>query len=301
MNHLQRSLEIVLGLVFLLSGLGKLPNISGFQDLIIQYGFSLFQYMAPGIVLVEIFLGIALILGFWQKKASALLLTITIIFTCVYTYGYFKNSITDCGCFGNILKSTPKITYLRNTLLIVGLSFVLCWNQNISKSIPQWKKHILLTIMLPSIFIAGMTFHLNLYKEYKHPFEGKPVIQTSLSKFFSPTAKQELLFFMTSHCPHCLNSIENYIAYNEKKIVDTLLCYMIVDDMLVQPDSMEIQFNNFYPNLAYTKVLFDSVSFIDAVPSSFLIIDGKIQRVFMGTLPSPFLLSDLISSIPKYK
>lgn len=46
------------------------------------------------------------------------------------------------------------------------------------------------------------------------------------------------------------------------------------------------------------KVLFDSVLFIDAAPSSssFMIINGKIQKVFIGALPSPFLLSDIFSS-----
>ena len=257
--------------------------------------------MAPCIVLVEIFLGTALILGFWQKKVSAILLVLTGLFTCIYTYGYFKHSITDCGCFGKVLKSTPQVTYLRNLLLIVGLSFVLCCHQNILGSIPQWKKHISLTIILPSIFIAGMTFHLSLYsnEESQHPFEGKLVTQTSLLKFSSLTAKRELLFFMTPHCPHCLNSVENYIAYKEKGLVDTLLCYMMIGDMHVQQDSMRIEFDNFYPDLAYAKVLFDSVPFIDALPSSFVIIDGKIQRVFIGTLPSPFLLAHLFPSIQK--
>ena len=299
MKYLQRGLEIACGLVFLLSGLGKLPNISGFQDLIIQYGFPILQYFAPCIVLVEIFLGVTLILGFWQKKAATLSLVLVILFTCIYTYGYFKNSISDCGCFGTVLKSTPRITYIRNALLIVVLSFVLCSPKDFSKIIPQWKKRISLTILLPSIFIAGMTFHLNLYKGHKHPFEGKPVTQTPLAKFSSRTAKQELLFFMSTHCPHCLNSIENYIAYNEKKVVDTLLCYMVTEDMHTLPDSMETEFNNFYPDLEYTKVLFDSIPFIEGIPSSFLIIDGTIQSIFIGTLPSPILLSNLISSIPK--
>ena len=71
---------------------------------------------------------------------------------------------------------------------------------------------------------------------------------------------------------------------------------MMVDNVHSQPDSIEIEFNKFYTNLAYTKVLFDSVPFIDAAPSSFMIINGKIQKVFIGALPSPFLLSDIFSS-----
>lgn len=293
MKYLQRILEIICGLFFLISGFGKLPNISGFQDLIIQYGFPFFQYMAPCIVLFEIFLGIDLILRCLQKMTTMLSLIIVIIFTVVYTYGYLKNSISDCGCFGNIIKSPPQITYIRNILLIIALSFVLYTQKDTPETIPQWKRRIVLTIMLPSVFMAGMTFRLNMYKEYKQNIEGDFVVETPLSKFSSLTTKQELLFFMTSHCPHCLNSIENYIAYKEKGIIDTVLCYMLVDDIYAQPDSMEIEFNNFYPDLEYKKVLFDSVSFIDAVPTSFLIIDGKIQRTFIGSLPSPFYYINL--------
>ncbi|MBQ3617694.1 MAG: DoxX family membrane protein [Bacteroidales bacterium] len=67
---LPRVFSVVAGIAFLLSGFMKLPDVSGFQNLIIQYGFPYLNYLAPLIILLEILLGMALVLGVFQRGTA---------------------------------------------------------------------------------------------------------------------------------------------------------------------------------------------------------------------------------------
>ena len=70
MLYLRNIFGEILGIVFIISGIGKLYNVTGFQYLIIQYGFPSLHYFAPVIVITEIVLGTLLILGVMRKWTS---------------------------------------------------------------------------------------------------------------------------------------------------------------------------------------------------------------------------------------
>ena len=267
----------------------KLLDVATFQNLIIQYGLSYLQYLAPLIILLEILLGLSLILNIIQRTTAILSLCVLLIFTGVYTYGYLVNSVEDCGCFADYVKSTPTITYLRNIILIAILVFIIFFEKTESNDIVQWKIVVLLSVMIPSIFAAGMTFHIEKHKNTTHPFEGKFVSETPLKRYVETDDNSKLVLFMSYQCQHCWNSIENYKAYIENNFVDTTLCYALCSNQS-EVDSISLYFKESYPEIKCQDVIRDSVAFIEATPTAFFIENNRINKIVTGGLPSPFIL-----------
>lgn len=288
-KSIHRLLSIFVGIIFLASGFMKLLDVSAFQNLIIQYGLYYFQYLAPLIVLLEIFLGLSLFLDVMQRTTAILSLCLLLIFTGVYTYGYLVNSVEDCGCFADFVKSTPTITYLRNIVLICILVFIVFIDKRTSSYIVQWKLVTLLSVMIPSIFAAGMTFRIERHNRKTHPFEGKNVSETPLKRYVETDDKSKLVFFMSYQCKHCWNSIENYKAYVENSFVDTALCFALCTNQS-NGDSISLFFKKSYPEINSQEVIRDSVAFVEATPTAFFIENNRVTKIITGGLPSPFLL-----------
>jgi uncharacterized membrane protein YphA (DoxX/SURF4 family) len=105
-------------------------------------GFSLFM------IVLEILLGIALIIGFAPRWTARIFFTVLVFFTLLtgFTYltGYVPSNknffdfsswgpfeslqmrVSDCGCFGDFLKLEPKVSFFKDLgLLIPGVLFLL--------------------------------------------------------------------------------------------------------------------------------------------------------------------------------
>lgn len=283
---------ILVGLVFVLSGLGKIGNIIGFQHLIFDYGLNSFHLLAPFIVLAEILIGILLIFNIHIKTTSIIGICMLLLFSCAYLYGWLRNDITDCGCFGYYLPvpSSPAFTFIRNVLLLL----LLIWTYyQVTGYIPpteQWKKTTIYTIMFSATFVAGMSYKPFAFTKHKHPYENQRISNTPLESYSKVKLEDsELLFFFTYSCPHCVNSMENFKAWGLTNTVDKLTAYAVVDTTNVQIDSLRSIFQLRYPTIHVCEVNVENTKFIDAYPTSFLIRHDTIQNVIAGELPSPYL------------
>ncbi|MCM1142488.1 MAG: DoxX family protein [Muribaculum sp.] len=277
--------------IFLLSGIGKLFDVIGFQYLIATYGFPTFQILAPFIVIGEIVLGVLLLLDIKPKKTAILMVLLVLLFTGVYTYGYLKLGIRDCGCFGPLgLHLHPIAVYVRNlTLVALGIYMYINGGEGVSwDDVPLFKRIIAWTIILPTIFISGMTSRLLIAKPQPHSFENKALKETDLNRFINVTHGRVLVSFMSYSCSHCLNSVENYVSYYQKGWVDTSFCYMMTGSMAVQ-DTLRHYWHEAFAGLSCQEIK-DSIGFIEVLPTTFFIEDDTIRDVITGELPSPIVL-----------
>ena len=222
--------SIIAGLLFLLSGLGKIGNVIYFQNLIMEYGLSYLNILAPFIILAEILIGILLIFNIKTKIVSICAICLLLIFTGAFTYAWLANGITDCGCFGNYMPvpSSPLITYIRNIVLLVLLGIVYFRGTDI-QSVKNWKRITIYTIMFAATFVAGMTYKPFAFIEHKHPFEHQPISQTDLKEYNQQSDSSSLIMFFSYSCPHCINSMENFIAWQSTEPVENTLAYVVTD------------------------------------------------------------------------
>lgn len=129
MKYLVWISRIIVGLLFIISGLIKLNDPMGFSFKLEEY-FSIgvlnlpfLMPMALGIsivlVIVEVLLGIFLLLGFKPKFTLWSLLSMIVFFTFLTFYSAYFNKVTDCGCFGDAIKLTPWESFAKDVLLLV--------------------------------------------------------------------------------------------------------------------------------------------------------------------------------------
>ena len=128
-------LRLLVGTVFLFSGLIKLTDPIGFSLTIQAYfqGFaidfsSLFLELIPyslwiaiSVCVVEVILGMALLLKFKLELAIRALLLLTGFFTLLTLYTLWFGRINSCGCLSNAIPLTPRQSFIKNIFLLLAL------------------------------------------------------------------------------------------------------------------------------------------------------------------------------------
>lgn len=95
--HLPR---IVLGGIFIYSGVVKLLDVKGFAALVSQYGLvpeALLAPLAIGLPALEVLAGVSLL--FEVPGALGAIFAMLLMFCSVLWYGILKDLDIDCGCF----------------------------------------------------------------------------------------------------------------------------------------------------------------------------------------------------------
>lgn len=128
-------LRLLIGTVFVFSGLIKLNDPIGFSLTIQTYfqGFaidfsSLFLLLIPyslliasSVCVVEIILGVALLLKFEIKFIIRALFLLTGFFTLLTLYTLWFGRVDSCGCLSSAIPLTPRQSFTKNILLLLAL------------------------------------------------------------------------------------------------------------------------------------------------------------------------------------
>lgn len=129
MNIITQITRIIVGALFIFSGLIKLNDPVGFSFKLEEYfaenvlNFpSLIPYalmIAIVVVIFEVVLGVMLLIGFKTKFTVWSLLLMIVFFTFLTFYSAYFNKVTDCGCFGDAIKLTPWESFTKDVILLV--------------------------------------------------------------------------------------------------------------------------------------------------------------------------------------
>lgn len=117
------------------------------------------------IITLEVFLGLALLVG-WQKKMTTwFLLLLTLFFTFLTAFVLFTGKIKACGCFGDCIPLTPTQTFTKDIILLVLVVLLLMGH----KFIQPLFKPIICTAIL-AMAISGVLF-LQTYVQHHLPLK----------------------------------------------------------------------------------------------------------------------------------
>ncbi len=184
--------RLIVGSLFIVSGLIKCNDTIGFSYKLNDYFAAdvlglefLIPYsliLAVVICVVEIVLGVAVIFGFKSKLTTTLILLMMLFFTWLTWYtsscleaqeiasklgeSFDKNCVTDCGCFGDALKLTPKESFYKDLFLLIFTIplFVFAFKGMIPKNKPKqdvfYITASLLLILVFGVFVIGWWFTL---------------------------------------------------------------------------------------------------------------------------------------------
>ena len=164
MKKLIGFIRVFVGVLFIISGFVKLNDPVGFS-------FKLQEYFAPDVlnmefmspfalglaiilVIVELVLGVALIIGYYKRLTMWLLLLMIIFFTFLTFYSAYFNKVTDCGCFGDALPLTPWQSFTKDVILLIMIVFLFINIKHIKPFFSNFSR----SIIIFATFIACLSF-----------------------------------------------------------------------------------------------------------------------------------------------
>ena len=159
-HRLRRFCAILIGLVFLASGLLKLLDPVGTGLIVSEYfkffhlGFLQGTAKALGMVLslVEATTGAALISGVFRKTTAVITSILVVFFTIVTLILWIANPEMDCGCFGEAIHLSHGQTLLKNVVLLALAAIAFIPFQNFG--VPRKGKYVAFFLALPSLIFA---------------------------------------------------------------------------------------------------------------------------------------------------
>ncbi|MBQ6762564.1 MAG: DoxX family protein [Bacteroidales bacterium] len=167
-HRLRRFCAVLIGLVFLASGLLKLLDPVG-TGLIVSEYFKFFHIgflqgtakaFGMGLSLLEAITGAALITGVFRKTTAIVTSVLVLFFTAVTVVLWLANPEMDCGCFGEAIHLTHAQTLLKNLVLLALALVAFLPFQNFG--VPRKGKYVAFFLAVPSLVFALWYNHRHL-------------------------------------------------------------------------------------------------------------------------------------------
>jgi uncharacterized membrane protein YphA (DoxX/SURF4 family) len=166
------------GGLFIFSGLIKLNDPIGteikmeeyFEVFAVDFS-SLFLYLKPialeiGLILIvlEVVLGVAMLLNYKMNITTTIVLLLMIFFTFLTGYSAITNAVTDCGCFGDAIKLTPKQSFYKDLILMVFVLHLFWYRKKYQPALYTREGHAVI------IATTALCFFLGIYAVRHLPF-----------------------------------------------------------------------------------------------------------------------------------
>ena len=159
-HRLRRFCAILIGLVFLASGLLKLLDPVGTGLIVSEYlkffHMGFLQGAAKGfgmaLSLLEAITGAALVSGVYRRLTAAVTSFLILFFTIITLILWIANPVMDCGCFGEAIHLTHLQTLLKNVVLLVLAVIAFIPFQNFG--VPRKRKKIAFALAALSLVFA---------------------------------------------------------------------------------------------------------------------------------------------------
>jgi len=122
-------LRIFIGGLFILSGISKLLDISAFVKVVHEFD-VLPDFLIPvfsiSLPIVELLAGICAVIGLFIRPALLFIMMMLMAFIAVIIPNLgSEDVISECGCFGGLLKSEVGIDLLIRDIVLLVLSIII--------------------------------------------------------------------------------------------------------------------------------------------------------------------------------
>lgn len=131
---LKRIIEIVIGLVFIVSAAAKLIdflNTISFFISVTGLDFTLVKTGLIVLLLLEIFIGVSFLINTWKREIIFFSTIGLLSFFIVLNLYFFFKGYTNCGCYGTQFTSTPLTSFLKNIIIFSYLLYAKYSNKKI--------------------------------------------------------------------------------------------------------------------------------------------------------------------------
>ena len=286
----------LLGLFYLLSGVGKALDMGQFTETIAGYGLPRLAVLAPGLIALEIGLGVALLLRVQRRAMALLSLGLLVLFTALFAQAYLVRGVRDCGCFGAIdaLALPPALSFLRNALLIALSAWLYRRSPVESGPVGALRPRLVLLAAVLSLGAASVAYARRSDPNEAGVIQGQAVRGSRLAPYLPVKSDSTYLVFVFSpSCSHCWHATPTVATYQGQGVVDRVVALYAATDTAATGRYQR----TFRPPFALHAVDLDARRAIaPRVPLAVLVRHGIVLRVFKPPLPSADSLQALLAS-----
>ncbi|MEX0927991.1 MAG: MauE/DoxX family redox-associated membrane protein [Balneolales bacterium] len=280
-------LALLLGFLFIFSGVTKLLDVRSFVDLVDAY--PLFSFASPLAMVIpplEILLGSGLVLLMYTNRLAQITAGVLVFFTVIYLYGYYAVGITDCGCFGALgfLDSSPTVVVFRNLMLVAASLFV-------------WKNGTLtyfnsrMKVKQYSLYTGAVLFFALAFISSKNPLVIQAPVYQGIDRDISAVVdfanmqedKTYLIFVFSMTCPSCWNSVDAIKEFQASDEIDEVIG--ITFGSREQLEDFNDRFNLNFPSYLVNRGLIQQLT--DAFPGTYLVKNNVAVDDLGYPVPTP--------------
>jgi uncharacterized membrane protein YphA (DoxX/SURF4 family) len=125
------ALRLGLGALFIVAGVLKLKDPTGFATEIVNYRFlpELAPWLAATLPAIEVALGAALVFApaAWRRAAALATTALLVVFTVAVTQAVVRGINVDCGCFGSAAAGPVSMWTILRDLALLAAAGALLW------------------------------------------------------------------------------------------------------------------------------------------------------------------------------
>ena len=164
LGHIARWAQLLVAVVFIFSSLTKVIDPVGTQIKIGEY-LSAFGMdflsgaavaMAFALIFAEFLLGALLLFRVAEKRTSKVVLLLVLLFTILTFVIALTNPVSDCGCFGDVVKMSNTQTFVKNVILLIIVLIV--WLANRRSENKTRVKSVAAVLLFTGLVVWAMVF-----------------------------------------------------------------------------------------------------------------------------------------------
>jgi uncharacterized membrane protein YphA (DoxX/SURF4 family) len=124
---------MIVGLMFIVVGVGKIANPEEFAKEIANYQILPYLFVNITAIIVpwiELFAGILLLLGVQTKSSSIVIAVMTVVFTIAVIIAIAKGLNIECGCYSNIASQQVGLPKVLENIGLLILTFIIILSDN---------------------------------------------------------------------------------------------------------------------------------------------------------------------------
>jgi len=291
-----RIIETVIGLVFLVAGALKAWEPLDFVRLIGDYQILtaplLIRVVAWVMILFEIALGTALIIGYrrrWSVPVAALAL---LGFLGVLGWAWYSGSTADCGCFGSWVKRTPAQAFAEDLAMLAATCAAIWLHRHESAGPARWRPATVALSILAGLSVT--VYASNSARQSEDPLQRMQAVTTTPSLFAGVTVEGlpinieqdlRLVVLLDTGCEHCQASVpELNRLHRELQSLGTPLVALCSN----QPAEIAGFITRFKAEFPLGKISYDNFRrlFERGKPPRLLLVEnGELRKIWDGQVP----------------
>jgi len=123
---LRKTIEIIIGIIFITSACAKLYDFSNTVQFIISISGLSHNFVKVSLIflsLLEFGIGISFIINIWNRSTIFYPSIILLSFFILLNIHFLCDGLTNCGCFGTQIESSPLVSLIKNLVIITYLLY----------------------------------------------------------------------------------------------------------------------------------------------------------------------------------